>query len=129
MLSPEIPPDQLPPLNEDGVPKYKGKKRGRKPKVRRRKLNPNRTKRQHTGYTLFMQEQYPIYKAANPSLSSKELISMVAKEWKESTTDREAWKEKALATHALASPGEEVETWDEDDALPPARKSKRKAAI
>ena len=55
----DIDPTELPPLDEKGQPKYKGKKRGRKPKVRKRKLQVDRPKRQHTGYALFMQETYP----------------------------------------------------------------------
>jgi hypothetical protein len=40
------------PLDENGFPKYKGKKRGRKPKKRLRRRNPNAKKRAHTAYTL-----------------------------------------------------------------------------
>jgi hypothetical protein len=40
------------PLDENGIPKYKGRKRGRKPKKRLRKRNPNAKKRSHTAYTL-----------------------------------------------------------------------------
>jgi hypothetical protein len=40
------------PLDENGIPKYKGKKRGRKPKKRVRRRNPNAKKRSHTAYTL-----------------------------------------------------------------------------
>ena len=43
---------ELAPLDEHGVPKYKGKKRGRKPKKRKRMRNPNAPKRKHTAYTL-----------------------------------------------------------------------------
>ncbi|KAL7569851.1 hypothetical protein ACA910_008520 [Epithemia clementina (nom. ined.)] len=50
----EVGQGDLPPLDENGVPKYRGKKRGRKPRARKRNLNPNRSTRQHTGYTLFM---------------------------------------------------------------------------
>jgi hypothetical protein len=94
-------PDQLPPLDENGIPKYKGKKRGRKPKYRKRKPNPNRRKRQHTAYTLFVQETYPGIKAANPTLPSKDVISIVAKQWGNllSPEEKQAWKLKAVATH------------------------------
>jgi hypothetical protein len=94
-------PDQLPPLDENGIPKYKGKKRGRKPKYRKRKSNPNRRKRQHTAYTLFVQETYPGVKAANPELPSKDVISIVAKQWGNllSLEEKREWKLKAVATH------------------------------
>ena len=97
----ELPPDQLPPLDEHGVPKYKGKKRGRKPKYRKRKANPNRRKRQHTAYTLYVQETYPGIKAANPELPSKDVISIVAKQWADgiSPEEKKQWKERAKATH------------------------------
>jgi hypothetical protein len=77
------------PLDEHGVPKYKGKKRGRKPKARKRKANPNRRKRQHTAYTLFVQETYPGIKAAYPEYPSKDVISIVAKQWKHDINDQE----------------------------------------
>lgn len=45
-------PYEAAPLDENGIPKYKGKKRGRKPKKRVRRRNPNAKKRSHTAYTL-----------------------------------------------------------------------------
>jgi len=69
------------PLDENGVPKYKGRKRGRKPKKRKRQRNPNSSKRQHTAYTLFVQTTYPNIKSQNPHLQSKDVISIVAKQW------------------------------------------------
>jgi hypothetical protein len=103
----ELDPDQLPPLDEHGIPKYKGKKRGRKPKFRKRKANPNRRKRQHTAYTLYVQENYPGIKAANPNLPSKDVISIVAKQWGSGVTpqEKQEWKARAVATHQ-----EEVDT-------------------
>lgn len=91
----------MPPLDENGVPKYKGKKRGRKPKARKRKANPNRRKRQHTAYTLFVQETYPRIKAAYPDYASKDVISIVAKQWKHelSPQEKQQWKARAKATH------------------------------
>ncbi len=78
------------------MPKYKGKKRGRKPKEKKRKMNPDRPKRKHTGYTLFMQEIYPIAKSEYPNLSSKDLISMVAKRWNDLDLEaKAAWKDRA----------------------------------
>ena len=97
----EMDPEELPPVDENGVPKYKGKKRGRKPKPRKRQQNPNRRKRQHTAYTLFVKETYPGIKAQNPHLPSKDLISIVAKQWNEGLTPEEKreWKIRAKATH------------------------------
>uniref|UniRef100_A0A7R9WXW2 HMG box domain-containing protein n=1 Tax=Craspedostauros australis TaxID=1486917 RepID=A0A7R9WXW2_9STRA len=94
-----IDPTQLPPLDENGVPKYKGKKRGRKPKARKRKINPNRRKRQQTAYTLFVQETYPRVKAQNPELPSNQLIRIVAGQWKTGVDaeQKQAWKLRALA--------------------------------
>jgi hypothetical protein len=101
-------------LDEHGIPKYKGKKRGRKPKFRKRKLNPNRRKRQHTAYTIFVQETYPGVKAANPTLPSKDVISIVAKRWGNelTTEEKQEWKARAVATHGVdnANTVEEEET-------------------
>lgn len=99
----ELDPDQLPPLDENGIPKYKGRKRGRKPKVRKRKSNPARKKRQHTAYTLFVQHSYPAAKAANPGWPSKDVISYVAKQWAVVPVDKKAkWKARAQSTHVDA---------------------------
>jgi len=93
---PDLDPTELPPLDEKGLPKYKGKKRGRKPKVKKRKMKADRPKRKHTGYTLFMQETYPNVKVKHPDEPSKELISLVAKQWKDLAMDeKNAWKERA----------------------------------
>ena len=96
-----IPPDQLPPLDENGVPRYKGRKRGRKPKPRKRKANPNRQKRRHTAYTLFVKETHPVVKACNPGLLANEIISIIAKRWSSELTpeEKKEWKARALATH------------------------------
>lgn len=87
----------MPPLDGDGKPKYKGKKRGRKKKERKRKnMKPDRPKRKHTGYTLFMHKTYPNVKAEQPNLVNKELISLVAKQWKElDDEEKKSWKERA----------------------------------
>jgi HMG (high mobility group) box len=112
----ELDPDQLPPLDEHGVPKYKGKKRGRKPKLRKRKrkVDPNRRKRQHTAYTLYVKETYPGIKAANPDFPSKDVISIVAKQWGNSVSaeEKRIWKQRALATHGE---GEEDDDDEEED--------------
>ncbi len=141
-------PGELPPLDENGLPKYKGKKRGRKPKPRKRKANPNRRKRQHTGYTLYMQENYPAIKDANPDFASKDIIGMLAKQWAEiAPIEKIEWKSRAAATHnevdgvdgevaaaaAAAAAVEEVDEDDEDasdvedddEPAPPARRSRR----
>jgi hypothetical protein len=84
------------PLDENGVPKYKGRKRGRKPKRRKRQRNPNSSKRQHTAYTLFVQTTYPNIKAQNPHLQSKDVISIVAKQWSNVLEeDKKVWHERA----------------------------------
>jgi hypothetical protein len=94
---PDLDPTELPPLDEKGLPKYKGKKRGRKPKAKKRKTKPDRPKRKHTGYTFFMQEFYPSAKSEYPDLPSKDIISLVARRWKDLESDeRTAWKERAL---------------------------------
>lgn len=109
------------PLDENGIPKYKGKKRGRKPKPRKRKANPNRRKRQHTGYTLFMKESYPAIKESNPDMVSKEIIAMLAKQWADTTPNEKLdWKARAVATHGLEDGDVRVsanveEDDDEDD--------------
>mmetsp|Transcript_10394 Transcript_10394/g.18928 ORF Transcript_10394/g.18928 Transcript_10394/m.18928 type:complete len:195 (+) Transcript_10394:901-1485(+) len=91
---------EMAPLDENGVPKYKGKKRGRKPKKRRRDVDPNRPKRQHTAYTYFVQENYPVWKELHATCQSKELITMVAKQWSHlSDLERDEWKARAKAQH------------------------------
>jgi hypothetical protein len=121
----ELDHGQLPPLDENGVPKYSGKKRGRKPKTRKRKTNPNRRKRQHTGYTLYMQEHYPGAKVAHPGFPSKDIIAMIAKQWAElGPIEKTAWKSRAALTHNDGDGGSGVdgevaaaatEVDDEDD--------------
>jgi len=87
-------------MDEHGIPKYKGRKRGRKPKLRKRKANPNRRKRQHTAYTLFVKEVYPGIRHEYPGRPSKELISMVAKQWADvPAEEKKMWKDRAIATH------------------------------
>jgi hypothetical protein len=116
----QIPTDQLPPLDERGVPKYRGKKRGRKPRERKRRVNPARKKRQHTAYTLFVQESYPVAKAQHPGWPSKVLISHVAKQWAAvSVADKKKWKQRALATHeAEETAAEEEQEYEEEEELP-----------
>jgi hypothetical protein len=101
-------PEEMAPLDERGVPKYKGRKRGRKPKKRKRQSNPNRQKRQHTAYTLFVQENYPGVRSQFPDLQSKDIIAMVARQWAEvPEAEKLVWKERAVDTHYQAD--------DEDD--------------
>mmetsp|Transcript_7524 Transcript_7524/g.16217 ORF Transcript_7524/g.16217 Transcript_7524/m.16217 type:complete len:164 (-) Transcript_7524:1718-2209(-) len=105
----DINPTELPPFDEKGQPKYKGKKRGRKPKVRKRKLKVDRPKRQHTGYTLFMQETYPNVKIENPDQLPKALIGLVAKLWNNLTTGgKTEWKERAESTNKKDSKDEKM---------------------
>lgn len=134
----EINPSEMPPLGEDGLPKYKGKKRGRKPKARKRKANPNRKKRQHTGYTLYMHDHYPAIKEANPDFASKDVITIVAKQWADLSPGEKAdWKARAAATHepedddeegvAAEEVDEEEDDDDDDEPAPPARRTAKRS--
>ena len=85
-------------MDEHGVPKYSGRKRGRKPKPRQRRAS--RRKRQHTAYTLFVQEHHAAIRAQDPERPSSEIISMIAKQWAQvSAEEKKLWKQRALATH------------------------------
>ena len=138
--SPNIPPpssplvpsrkltaDELAPLDEHGKPKYTGKKRGRKPKPKKRQRKPGTPKRKHTGYTLYMKENYPSVKLAMagrvPEAQSKDVISSVATSWKNlSEEDRDAWKERARAMSAeeedtaAAAAAAEADPYHHDEA-------------
>eukprot|EP00544_Gedaniella_sp_CCMP2646_P015059 CAMPEP_0202486504 /NCGR_PEP_ID=MMETSP1361-20130828/5068_1 /ASSEMBLY_ACC=CAM_ASM_000849 /TAXON_ID=210615 /ORGANISM="Staurosira complex sp., Strain CCMP2646" /LENGTH=199 /DNA_ID=CAMNT_0049115681 /DNA_START=109 /DNA_END=708 /DNA_ORIENTATION=+ len=107
---------EMAPLDEFGIPKYRGKKRGRKPKPRQRHHNPNRKKRSHTAYTLFVQENYPGVRAEYPILQSKDIIGMVARQWS-SITDEEkkAWKQRATATTRMEQDEDENNGQDDDE--------------
>jgi hypothetical protein len=105
--------DTMAPLDENGVPKYKGKKRGRKPKKRLRRVSkdPNRPKRQHTAYTFFVQENYPLCKNLNPAVPSKDLITIVAKQWSHlSDLERDEWRARAKSTHIMIVDDNDNET-------------------
>jgi len=105
--------EELAPLDENGVPKYKGKKRGRKPKKRKRIRDPNAPKRKHTAYTLFVQETYPRLKQQypQPGYRSKDIIAMVARQWKSMPDDiKKTWKERAiLASNSVDDDDDEEE--------------------
>ena len=117
-------------------------------KPRARKSNPNRKKRKHTGYTLYMQEHYPAIKLSNPEFASKDVITIVAKEWADLSADAKVeWKSRAAAAAAhddeeedddeaaaavaAAVAAEEVDDDDEEDVddedepAPPARRTKK----
>ena len=114
-------------MDENGIPKYKGKKRGRKPKVRKRKMKADRPKRKHTGYTLFMQEKYPNVKTEHTDLPNKDLISLVAKQWKDlNAEEKTTWKERAQGNdqqqndgkkHRSENDDENIDDEDEDDGI------------
>ena len=55
-----------------------------------------------------MQETYPGIKAANPELPSKDVISIVAKQWADgvSPEEKRQWKERAKATHGEDDDGD-----------------------
>ena len=115
----ELNPNDLAPLDAFGNPKYKGRKRGRKPKKRKRALNPNRPKRQHTAYTLFVHEVYPTIRAQyqdTDNFQSKDIIGLVARQWA-SIPDEEkrVWKERALASHPDPVEVEEDDGENDDD--------------
>jgi hypothetical protein len=98
VAAPNVDSDMAP-LDEHGNPKYKGKRRGRKPKPRKRKHNPDREKRRHTGYTLFVQETHPLIKKENLNVTNAQIVSIVAKRWRDlSESQRRQWKERALGT-------------------------------
>jgi len=114
------------PLDENGIPKYKGRKRGRKPKKRLRKRNPNAKKRSHTAYTLFVQETYPKIKEqhgiahtnGDPNqVQSKNIISLVAKQWQEvPPNEKEEWKRRAKEFSEQMDDGDgPVESEEEGD--------------
>mmetsp|Transcript_38044 Transcript_38044/g.77629 ORF Transcript_38044/g.77629 Transcript_38044/m.77629 type:complete len:166 (-) Transcript_38044:358-855(-) len=104
------------PLDEFGIPKYKGKKRGRKPRKRIRQRNPNTPKRKHTAYTLFVQENYPAIRQHNPNLQSKDVISIVAKQWATvPDEEKRTWREHAKAA---AAKDESEEARIEVDGVP-----------
>ena len=107
-------------MDEHGVPKYPGKKRGRKRRPRQRQANPHRKKRQHTAYTLFVQEQYPIIKQEYPDWASKDVISLVAKMWAAIPPEEKGgWKLRAMATHDDCDEDENgnVDEEEEDDEV------------
>lgn len=153
---PVIAPSDLPPLDERGIPKYTGKKRGRKPKLRKRKVNPDRRRRQHTAYTLFVQERYQYIKALQPGqqLTGKNLIATIAKEWASVTAEeKKEWKKRAQQTHdsvededddvideegvtdeeevflggVTGAQAEDEDNDEDDEAAPPVRRLRRRA--
>jgi hypothetical protein len=108
---------QLPPIDSTtGLPKYMGLKRGRKMRERKRRANPARGKRQHTAYTLFVKETYPLLRQEHVDWPSKDIISLVAKQWSSavSVEDKKVWKERALATHRVSSTVVEEEEEDQE---------------
>ncbi len=114
----ELNPSELAPLDAFGNPKYKGRKRGRKPKKRKRALNPNRQKRQHTAYTLFVHEVYPTIRAQyqDTDYQSKDIIGLVARQWATiSEAEKRVWKERALASHQDTVDVDEEDGDNEDD--------------
>jgi hypothetical protein len=101
-------PEEMAPLDEHGVPKYRGRKRGRKARTRKRKHDPRRPKRQHTAYTLFVQENYQSIRGQYPELQSKDIIGLVARQWAAvSDLEKQAWKSRAIASAELEHDEEE----------------------
>jgi hypothetical protein len=107
-------PEEMAPLDENGVPRYRGRKRGRKARTRKRKHDPRRPKRQHTAYTLFVQENYQSIRTQYPELQSKEIIGLVARHWAAvSDLEKQAWKSRAIASAEVDA--EEAEDSEEEE--------------
>jgi hypothetical protein len=82
--------------------------------------DPNRPKRQHTAYTMFVMENYEAIKKNNAEMPSKEIISMVARQWAQVSEEEKAlWKERAAAYQATVQVTEVVddlgEFYEEDE--------------
>jgi len=92
--------DDLAPLDEFGNPKYKGKKRGRKSstKKRRRMKDPNKPKKSQTAYTCFIQANYKIIQKDLPDLKAKEVITILAQRWADTTEEEKLiYRERAAS--------------------------------
>mmetsp|Transcript_20913 Transcript_20913/g.29061 ORF Transcript_20913/g.29061 Transcript_20913/m.29061 type:complete len:179 (+) Transcript_20913:84-620(+) len=65
---------------------------------KKRKRDANRPKRQHTAYTMFVQENYESIKRNNdPNIGSKDIISIVARQWADTTEEeKQMWKARAI---------------------------------
>mmetsp|Transcript_21458 Transcript_21458/g.25893 ORF Transcript_21458/g.25893 Transcript_21458/m.25893 type:complete len:178 (-) Transcript_21458:65-598(-) len=65
---------------------------------KKRKRDSNRPKRQHTAYTMFVQENYESIKRNNdPNIGSKDIISMVARQWADTPEEeKQMWKARAV---------------------------------
>jgi hypothetical protein len=109
-------PEEMAPLDENGIPKYRGRKRGRKARTRKRKHDPHRPKRQHTAYTLFVQENYQSIRTQYPELQSKEIIGLVARQWGSvSDLEKQAWKSRAIASAEVDDDHDEEEGSEEGE--------------
>mmetsp|Transcript_40148 Transcript_40148/g.60260 ORF Transcript_40148/g.60260 Transcript_40148/m.60260 type:complete len:143 (-) Transcript_40148:370-798(-) len=98
-------------------------------KKQKRKREPKRPKRQQTAYTMFIQENYELVKKSNPTMSSKDITSIVAKQWANvSEEDKQVWKE-AIED---AAQGEIIETdavASEEKVSPPKKKKMTKKLV
>jgi hypothetical protein len=65
-----------------------------------------------------MQETYPSIKAENPGMASKEVISIVAKKWKEdlAAEEKQRWKDRAQTSHESPEGDDIPDDEDADDA-------------
>ena len=86
--------------------------------------DPNRPKRQHTAYTMYVTANYESIKVNNPGVPPKDMISMVARQWAQvSEEEKEHWKQRAVASAATGQvaeieeelAGDDVEHYVEDD--------------
>ena len=91
----------------------------RKASKRKAGRDPNRPKRQHTAYTMYVTENYECIKDRNPDVPAREMIAMVARQWAQvSEEEREHWKQRAIASAAAGQVTEaldELEYVDDDD--------------
>lgn len=55
---------------------------------KKRKRDPSKAKRAHTAYTMFVQENYEVIKKnLDPNVPSKDIISIVARQWAETSEE------------------------------------------
>lgn len=103
---------------------------------KKRRLAGGSQKKQHTAFTLFVQENFEQIKnsAESASLESKDIIAVVARQWAEmSFEEKQAWKERA-ASIKDAEPNISQDLIDiyvdfvEESELQPKRKAAKKSA-
>jgi hypothetical protein len=74
------------------------------------------SKRQHTAYTLFVQEVYPGVRAQYQDFQSKDIIGLVARQWASiPEVEKQVWKERAMASHEQLDVDEDDDEDDDDE--------------